>query len=204
MRRVGGVGIPKEHRVNSQIRISEIRLVDENGDQLGVVPTREAFELAKERGLDLVEVASTASPPVCRIMDYGKFRYQATRREREARKEHKAKSTNDLREVRLRTRIGEHDRQSKTRLVKRLLGGGSKVKVSVIFRGREITYPEIGMTLLRSVAEDLVGVARMEKTPTMEGRFLNMILSPDPTAVNNKKDAVDKSGNVKEPRGAET
>jgi len=155
-----------------------VRVVDDEGVQLGVMPTRQALELAEERELDLVEVAPTAKPPVCRLMDYGRFRYQATRREREARKGQKTKATNDLREVRMKTRIGEHDRSSKTRQVKRLLGEGSKVKVSVMFRGREITHPEIGMAVLRLVAEDLVEDALMEKAPSFEGRFLTMILAP--------------------------
>jgi translation initiation factor IF-3 len=158
--------------------VPEVRLVDEDRKQLGVMPTRQAVQLAEERGLDLVEVAPTSVPPVCRLMDYGKFRYEATRREREARKDQKTKVTNELREVRIKTRIGEHDRSAKTRLVKRLLGEGSKVKVSVMFRGREITHPEIGMTLLRAVAEDLKEDAMMERPPQFEGRFLAMILTP--------------------------
>ena len=153
-------------------------MVDEKGEQLGVMPTRQALELAEERGLDLVEVAPSASPPVCRLMDYGRFRYEATRREREARKDQKSKVSNALREVRFKTRIGEHDRSAKTRLVRRLLGEGSKVKVSVMFRGREITHPEIGMAVLKLVAEDLVEDAMMEKNPSFEGRFLTMILTP--------------------------
>lgn len=155
-----------------------MRLVDEAGKQLGVMPTRQALELAEDRGLDLVEVASGSTPPVCRLLDYGKFRYEATRKEKEARRENKAKSMNDVREVRFKTRIGDHDRESKTRMVKRLLGEGSKVKVSVMFRGREITHPEVGMAVLKLVAEDLADDAMMEKTPSFEGRFLNMILTP--------------------------
>ena len=142
------------------------------------MPTRQALELAEERGLDLVEVAPAASPPVCRLMDYGKFRYEATRKEREARRDNKAKSTNELREVRFKTRIGEHDRAAKTRLVRRLLDTGAKVKVSVMFRGREITHPEVGMAVLKAVAEDLADDAMMEKRPSFEGRFLSMILTP--------------------------
>ena len=142
------------------------------------MPTRQALELSEERGLDLVEVAPAAEPPVCRLMDYGKFRYQATRRERESRKDTKTKASNELRQVRFKTRIGEHDRSAKTRLVKRLLSQGAKVKVSVIFRGREITHPEIGMALLRLVAQDLTEDALVDKPPSLEGRFLTMILSP--------------------------
>jgi len=142
------------------------------------MPTSQALSLADQRGLDLVEVAPTADPPVCRLLDYGRFRYEATRREREARKDQKAKVTNVLREVRFKTRIGEHDKSAKVRMVRRLLGEGSKVKVSVMFRGREITHPEVGMAVLKSVAADLVDDAMMEKNPSFEGRFLTMILSP--------------------------
>ena len=155
-----------------------MRVVDEEGKQLGVMPTRQALEIAGQRGLDLVEVAPASVPPVCRLLDYGKFRYETTRREREARKGQKGRVTNEVREVRLKTRIGEHDRSSKTRLVKKLLEEGSKVKVSVMFRGREITHPEVGMAILKSVAEDLINDALMEKTPSFEGRFLTMVLTP--------------------------
>ena len=153
--------------------------MDEKGEQLGVVDTQEALKIANDRGLDLVEVAPGASPPVTRLMDYGKFRYETTRKEREARKARKTKASNELREVRMKTRIGLHDRSAKTRLVKRLLGEGSKVKVSVMFRGREMDHPEIGMGLLRAVAENLVDDAMLERPPTFEGRFLVMILAPN-------------------------
>ena len=121
--------IAKNYRVNDRIRVPSVLLVDDKGNQLGEMSTPDAIALASERGLDLVEVAPAAEPPVCRILNYGKFRYEATRKEREARKANKAKSKNQLREVRMKTRIGEHDRLSKTRLVKRLLSQGSKVKV---------------------------------------------------------------------------
>ena len=157
-------------------------MVDEIGNQLGVMPTRQALELGEQRGLDLVEVAPAAEPPVCRLMDYGKFRYEATRKEREARRDQKQKHSNEVREVRFKTRIGEHDRSAKTRMVKRLLDEGSKVRVSVLFRGREITHPEVGMGILKLVAEDLVEDAMMEKPPSFEGRFLVMILTPMTTS----------------------
>ena len=143
------------------------------------MPTNQAMDVADERGYDLVEVAPGASPPVCRLMDFGKFKYEATRKEREARKARRARPTNELREVRMKTRIGEHDRLSKTRLVKRLLDEGSKVKVSVMFRGREQEHPEIGMALLRLVAEALVDDAGMESPPRFESnRMLSMVLAP--------------------------
>jgi len=159
--------------------VPEVRLVDEEGEQLGVMPTRRALEIADERGYDLVEVAPAARPPVCRLMDFGKFKYEATRKEREARKARRGRVTNELREVRMKTRIGEHDRLSKTRLAKRLLGQGSKVKVSVMFRGREIEHPELGMVLLKAVADYLVDDATMEMPPRFEsGRMLSMVLAP--------------------------
>ena len=181
--------IPRDYRVNQRIRVPQVRLVDEGGEQLGILPTQEAMRLADERGLDLVEVAPTASPPVCRLMDYGRFKYEATRKEREARKARKVKASNEVREVRMKTRIGVHDRSAKTRVVKRLLDEGSKVKVSVMFRGRERDHPEVGMTLLKAVADDLVNEALLERPPVFEGRFLAMILAPNPTYVKAAADA---------------
>ena len=157
-----------------------MRLVDEKGEQLGVMATQQAMTIADDRELDLVEVAPAAAPPVCRLMDYGRFKYETDRKEREERKKRKEKVTNELREVRMKTRIGLHDRSAKTRLVKRLLGQGSKVKVSVMFRGREMDHPELGMGLLRSVAEDLADDALLESSPRFEGRFLAMVLTPNP------------------------
>ena len=175
----------------------EVRLVDEDGEQLGVMVTREALRMAEERGQDLVEVAPAAAPPVCRIMDYGRFRYEATRKEREARKARKSTVTNVLREVRMKTRIGLHDRAFKTRQVKRLLEEGSKVKVSVMFRGRERDHPELGMGLLRMVAEELLDDALMERPPAFEGRFLSMVLTPNPTSQSKAAEVEEK-----EPTGA--
>ena len=151
-------------------------LIDDKGNQLGEMPTPDALSLATEKGLDLVEVAPAANPPVCRLLNYGKFRYEATRKERQSRKSNKTKTTNQLREVRMKTRIGEHDRLSKTRMVKRLLSQGSKVKV--MFRGREMQHPQIGMELLKYVADDLQEDAMLDKAPGFEGRSLTMILAP--------------------------
>ena len=176
-----GNKIPKNYRVNDRIRVSSVLVIDEKGNQLGEIPTAEAIDLAASKGLDLVEVASTANPPVCRLLNYGKFRYEATRKEKESRKANKSRTNNQVREVRMKTRIGEHDRHSKTRLVKRLLSEGSKVRVSVMFRGREVQHPQIGMELLKKVAEDLQEDALLDKAPSFEGRFLAMILSPSPS-----------------------
>ena len=176
--------IPRDYRINDRIRVSSVLLVGESGEQLGVLETSEAFKIAQDRGYDLVEVAPSANPPVCRLMDYGKFRYEITRKEREARK---ARPTASMREVRMRTRIREHDRLSKTRLTKRLLGQGSKVKVSVMFRGREMEHSQIGMELLKTVAEDLIDDALLERPPSFEGRFLSMVLAPMSEKNSNKK-----------------
>ena len=173
--------------MNQRIRIPEVRVVDEQAEQLGVMQTADALRLAEDRGLDLVEVAPTASPPVCRLMDYGKFRYEATRKEREARRDQKAKGGISVtREVRFKTRIGEHDRLTKTNVVRRLLDEGSKVRVSVMFRGRERTHPEVGMAVLKLVAEDLKDEAMMEQAPAFEGRFLAMTLTPPANSAKKK------------------
>lgn len=191
-----GSNIPKNYRVNDQITAQAVLVVDDKGNQLGELTTEKALEMAIERGLDLVEVAPSANPPVCRLLNYGKFRYEATRKEREARKASKTKSNNSVREVRMKTRIGDHDREAKTRLVKRLLTEGSKVRVSVMFRGREVQHPQIGMALLKNVAEDLQEDALLEKAPSFEGRFLAMILAPSPSLKKNK--------NNREPESAKT
>ncbi|HJO59231.1 MAG TPA: translation initiation factor IF-3 [SAR202 cluster bacterium] len=191
-----GSNIPKNYRVNDQITAQTVLVVDNKGNQLGELTTDKALEMATEKGLDLVEVAPSANPPVCRLLNYGKFRYEATRKEREARKASKTKSNNSVREVRMKTRIGDHDREAKTRLVKRLLTEGSKVRVSVMFRGREVQHPQIGMALLKNVAEDLQEDALLEKAPSFEGKFLAMILAPSPSLKKNK--------NNREPESAKT
>ena len=150
-------------------------MVDEEGGQLGVMPTHRALDLAREHDLDLVEVAPNSVPPVCRLLDYGKFRYIQSTKEREMRKTTK---TNSLREVRFRPKIGVHDIQAKERLVHRLLEEGSKVKVSVMFRGREIDHPELAINLLKQVNDVLKEEAKLEQPPKLEGRFMSIILAP--------------------------
>ena len=152
-----------------------MRLIGETGEQLGVMPLFKAREVARERGYDLVEVAPQSVPPVCRLLDYGKFKYEQTKKEREARKRQKSVF---LREVRLRPKIGEHDIEFKTRIIKKLLNEGDKVKVSVLFRGREITHPELGKELLERVAKELGEKATVERAPIMDARRMIMILSP--------------------------
>ena len=143
---------------------------------VGIVPLREALSMARERNMDLVEVSPNADPPVCRIMDYGKFLYEQSKRERKARK---AQKSVEVKEIRLSPKIGDHDVEFRVRDAHRWLEQGCKVKVRVRFRGREITYPEIGMGMLQDVAERLSDVATIESPPRMEGRSMLMILSPD-------------------------
>ncbi len=150
-------------------------MVAEDGTQLGVMPTRDAMALAREQDLDLVEVAPNSVPPVCRLLDYGKFRYLQSTKEREMRKGQKS---HGMREVRFRPKIGQHDIDFKARLVKRLLGEGNKVKVSVMFRGREIAHPEIAVNLLRQVHDGLKDESKLEQAPNLEGRFMSIILTP--------------------------
>jgi translation initiation factor IF-3 len=142
---------------------------------IGVVSVRDALTMARERGLDLVEVAPNADPPVCRLMDYGKFLYEKSKRERKARK---AQKSVEVKEIRLRPKTGEHDVDFKARDAERFLQQGYKVKVRVRFRGREITYPEIGKELLEDFAKRLASVAEVEAAPHLEGRSLLMILTP--------------------------
>jgi translation initiation factor IF-3 len=152
-----------------------VRLIDENGEQLGVQPTPDALRIARERGLDLVEVAPMATPPVCRLMDYGRFKYEQTKKERDARK-HATKV--ELKEVRLRPKTDEHDIAFKTRNVQRFLEEGDKVKVTLLFRGREMAHPQIGRNILENVAEQVRSLGQVERMPLMEGRTMTMIISP--------------------------
>lgn len=169
--------IDREVRVNERIRVREVRLIDEEGKQLGVVATGEALELARERDLDLVEVAPTAQPPVCRIADFGKHKYQQAKREREARKKHKG---TEVRLLRMRPQIGDHDLQIKLRKLRELLSEGNKVRISLRFRGREMSRPEMGTKVLNRMAQELADVAQAEAPPRREGRMMNMMLAPKP------------------------
>lgn len=168
----------KDYRINGRIRAPKVRVIDENGVQLGIMTVPEALERARAKTLDLVEVAPQAEPPVCRMMDYGKFKYDAAQKARVARKASRVKAAPGLREVRMKPRIAKHDLSGKSRLVKRFLDHGAKVKVSVLFRGREIDHPERGMELLKNVADSLEGAALLERAPVLEGRTLSMTLAP--------------------------
>ena len=166
--------IAKELRINEQIRIPQVRLIRDD-EQLGVVPTQDALRMAEEAELDLVEIAPTASPPVCKIMDYGKYKYEQSKRERDTRRGSKQV---ELREVRMRVKIDTHDRDFKVRTARKLLLEGDKVRVSVMFRAREITHPEVAQELLTGFYEQLKDVADLERPPMIEGRFMSMTLDP--------------------------
>jgi translation initiation factor IF-3 len=164
-----------ELRVNERIRISPIRLIDDEGNQLGIMPTEEARALADERSLDLVEVAPQARPPVCRLMDYGKFKYEQARKMREARKK---QHNITVKEVKLRPKIEEHDLEFKLRHARRFLEEGDKVKFTLMFRGREVTHPELGVRVLERVREELDDIAGVESRIAHEGRTMTMLLAP--------------------------
>lgn len=163
--------------MNQQIRVREVRVIDEEGNQLGIFPIHEALRLGYERNLDLVEVAPNAIPPVCRLLDYGKFQYERQKKEREARRTQKII---EIKEIRLRPRTGEHDLDTKVRQALSFLDEGSKVKVTVRFRGREITHPEIAREQLEEFANKVGTAAVIEAQPLMEGKNLFMLLSPNP------------------------
>ncbi|OEH84441.1 translation initiation factor IF-3 [Desulfuribacillus stibiiarsenatis] len=161
--------------INEGIKAREVRLIDAEGEQLGIVPLKEALQLATDRNLDLVNVAPTANPPVCKIMDYGKFHYEQTKKEKEARKNQKIIS---IKEVRLSTNIEENDFQTKLRSVRKFLEKGDKVKATIRFRGRQIAHSELGRDVLMKLYENVKDIATMERTPKMEGRSMLMILNP--------------------------
>lgn len=154
-----------------------MRLISEAGEQLGIVAVKEALQMARDRNTDLVEVAPTATPPVCRLMDYGKYKYAQIKKERQARRTQKA---TEVREIRLRPKISPHDVEAKIRLILRLLGEGNKVKVFVIFRGREFAHPELGWKLLQNMAETLKDKAILERPPSPAGGRINFIVAPLP------------------------
>jgi translation initiation factor IF-3 len=167
--------ISDRQRINEAIRANEVRLIGEEGDQLGIFPLREALAIAREQNLDLVEVAPQADPPVCRLLDYGKYAYERARRAREARK---AQKPVEIKEIRLRPKTGEHDIDFKVNRMRSFLKEGFKVRVRVLFRGREITYPEIAQQMLMKIATGLNDVAVVENQPRMEGRSMYMVLAP--------------------------
>jgi len=167
--------ISKDHQINEEIRAKEVRLIGADGEQIGIKPLREALQMAIDANMDLVNIAPQAKPPVCRIMDYGKFRYEQQKKEKEARKNQKIV---DLKEVWFRSNIEEHDYQTKFRNVVKFLGEGDKVKCSVRFRGREIAHANIGQKILERVASEVADICVVERVPKLEGRSMIMILAP--------------------------
>ena len=166
----------------------------EKGEQLGVMPLSQAQETARKHNLDLVEVAPTAAPPVCRLLDYGKYKYEQAKKEQEARKSQKAPL---LREVRLRPKIGNHDFEAKARVARKLLADGAKVKTTILFRGREITHPELGWKLLQRMSETLQDIASIDRQPAMIGRQMNIILTPTATGKDKIKEEMKEMQNAK-------
>ncbi|MFZ5453122.1 MAG: translation initiation factor IF-3 [Thermodesulfobacteriota bacterium] len=162
-------------RINEQIKVPEIRLIGPDGQQIGVMPVKEALARATEANLDLVEVAPQANPPVCRIMDYGKYKYQQSKKQQEARRR---QTTIQVKEVKVRPKIETHDMDFKMRNARRFLTEGDKVKISVIFRGREIAHTDRGFRLLAQISETLADVGTVEQHPKLEGRNLSMIVTP--------------------------
>ncbi len=162
-------------RVNQEIRAPNVRVIAHDGEQLGVIPVKDALKLAQDAGLDLVEVVSTSSPPVCKIIDYGKFRYDQTKREKESKKsQHQVK----VKEIKLSLNITEHDLDTKLRHAKEFLEKGNKVKISCMFRGREMVHQELGNRLIAKTVSTLEDIAWIETPAKMYGRVLSMVLAP--------------------------
>jgi translation initiation factor IF-3 len=193
--------VPGDHRVNDRIRVETVRLIDQEGNQRGVMATGDALALARSLDLDLVEIAPTAQPPVCRIMDYGKFKFDEAQKAKESRR----KTLNvGIKEMKYRPKIGAGDFTTKTRLVEKFLGEGHKVKVTIMFRGRESAHPELGKKILDRIVERLEDVAKVESAAKLDGRNMIMVLGPDKKS---KAKSVDSSNVVASqevaPTGAE-
>ncbi|HZJ68147.1 MAG TPA: translation initiation factor IF-3 [Kofleriaceae bacterium] len=172
-------------RINHRIRVPEIRVILEE-EQLGIMPTHEALRLAEEKGLDLVEISPRAFPPVCRIMDYGKYKYEEAKKKQQ---QSKRASKVETKEIKFRPKTEEHDMDFKVKHVRRFLEGGNKVRLAVVFRGREITHPQTGMKVLNRVVELCSDIATVEATPNMEGRRMIMVIAPKPGVVRKAQEA---------------
>jgi translation initiation factor IF-3 len=175
----------KDLRINEQIRVREVRLVDDQGEQKGIVPTLEAIKMARDLGLDLVEVAPQSVPPVCKLLNYGKFKFEQEKKIKESRKKIRV---GELKEIRMQPKIAGHDLDFKSEHVREFLIDGFKVKVTIRFRGRELAHTEIGEQVLKRVLAKLEGFFVMEKNPSMEGRFMSMVLQPKASII--KKSAL--------------
>ncbi|HAV40610.1 MAG: translation initiation factor IF-3 [Aquificota bacterium] len=167
----------QEYRVNRQIRAKEVRLIDENGKQIGIVPLQEALRIASEKGLDLVEIAPNANPPVCKILDYGKFLYELKKKEKEAKKKQREHAI-EVKDMMLSLRIDEHDLKVKLKHMREFLMDGDKVRVRIRFRGREHLHPELGDKLVNRIIEELSDVGQLESPVKKEGNFLVFSLLP--------------------------
>ncbi|MDR1443337.1 MAG: translation initiation factor IF-3 [Treponema sp.] len=165
----------RDLRINEQIRVREVRLIRDEGERQGIISTLEALEIAKSLSLDLVEVAPQANPPVVKILDYGKFKFENEKKVRDSKKKQKLLK---LKEIRMQPKIDEHDLDFKSKHVREFLGEGNKVKVTVRFRGRELAHTELGLEVLKDVLARVEGEYVMDKAPAMEGRFMSMVLSP--------------------------
>src|SRR5579862_9505805 len=165
-----------ETRINDRIRARDVRLVDPDGKQLGIRPLPEALAIARQLDLDLVEVAPLANPPVCRIMDYGKYKFDEAQRQKESRRKG---SNTAIKEMKYRPKIGNGDFDTKTRQVGRFLAEGHKVKITIMFRGREVFHPELGRKILDRIAEQMDGAAKIESEARLDGRNMVMVLAPD-------------------------
>ena len=162
-------------RVNEQINTDPVRVVGADGEMVGVIPLKQGLQMALEAGLDLVEVSPNADPPVCKVLDYGKYKYEAQKKANEARKKQKVI---EVKEIKMRPGIDEHDYQVKMRSVRRFLDDGDKVKMTIRFRGREMAHQELGMKVLDRIRGDIDAMARVEQTPRTEGRMMTMVLAP--------------------------
>lgn len=162
-------------RVNEQITSDPVRVVNADGEMVGVITLKEGLEIAYQAGLDLVEVSPNADPPVCKVLDYGKYKYEAQKKANEARKKQKVI---DVKEIKMRPGIDEHDYQVKMRSVRRFLDEGDKVKMTIRFRGREMAHQELGMKVLDRIRTDIEELAKVEQTPRTEGRMMTMVLAP--------------------------
>jgi len=173
-------------RINHRIRVPEVRVIGEDGEQLGVMPTHEALRLAEERGVDLVEISPRAFPPVCRVMDYGKYKYEQAKKKQQARKH---ASTVEIKEIKFRPKTEEHDMDFKVKHVRRFLEDGNKVRLVIVFRGREITHPQTGLAVLNRVVDATGDLSSVEVNPNMEGRRMVMILAPKAAVVRKAAEA---------------
>ena len=185
----------QEPRLNEQITVRECRLIGYDGTQMGIYPTVQARRIAEDQGYDLVEIAPNADPPVCRVMDYGKYKYDQAIKAKQARKN---QSKIETKEMKFRPKIDVGDYTTKKKHVLRFLDQGNKVKITIMFRGREMSHPDLGLSILERLADDLKDVAVIESPPKMEGRNMHMLIAPLPGTAKKKKDAESKSTEGKE------